>query len=317
MPTSVNNNQGQVQGNQNGSGNGSIGSQISAGSAALVYQMINEIMDLQTQIMKYDQVQKVNMIQAQNQAANSQAEATENSGLTQAIMYGVMGAASIGGVVVGQVAQYKTLNTPAGQKAELDFNTANEKLNAFKEPQAALLEANKPVAPNRGNLPPAVDEPTQDQIDARVRELRDVKDFKDLKNNKTDVAALKKMQSDAPANAANKAAFEAKNVQLNSEIEGPRMEYNSAVTARATLHTTATNNKQVVDTIVNGLSSAAQAGGNGVKAGFDATNSMAQTAGQMAGSSTGDMGQAMGKALEAELAQVQMWKSMVESASRV
>lgn len=312
MTATVNNqdSQTQVQSNPSSSGNGETGMQISAGPAALASMLIYEIMALYAEIMHLDQQQKVNMTKAQAKAAQGQAQATKDGGWAMMGMNLAMGLMSAATAGIGLVVQAKVLGSDEGQAASTQQTKAESELNETKNMQTALKVTKSPAdiyGDEQFN-----GDPQKNEINLRMKELGE-QNFKEVKiDPKTGEAdeitqkALIRMQD-------KKADFETWKEQFNKGFDRNTQELNTAVNRNNTLMQKVTSYKGISDLLVGVGNNTAQAAGNQQKANADAQASLQSTAGQMAGSSSSDFGQALNKAFDAQNAAVQELNRLQES----
>lgn len=308
MTTQVNNQQGQnaVQGSPNAGNAPFVGGQISAGPAALASTILYEIMAMYSQILKYNQEQKVNMVTSQAAAAQGGAQATRDAGYAQMVMYAVMGSLGVAGAAAGIGIQQGMMRNAEGAKIADTLNDSEEALNPMKSMESALA-GTKPSIANGGAVP------TEDEVAVRMGEF-ERNDFTNAKNDATTQRAIEQMKARG-LDEDDDFDFDNWKDDFNNTLDRRTQDYNSAASNLRSRQDTIVMYKSYVDAFKGLGDNSVQAWGQSTKSGHDADASLQSTTSQMAGSSAGDFGAAMNKAFDAQNAVVQILDRMQDSNS--
>lgn len=305
--------------------------QISAGPAAMAQLMIYKIMQLFAEVVKLDQEQKRDSIQAQAKEAQASAEATIAGGQAQMSMYiamGVLTAASgllsLGSTVVDRF-------TTKGQEIGTKVNESYEKMTSMQDMEKTM----SPISARNGQDQVIGDQALEDvevkaEITKRKQEFFKDGEFGSLKKAKEnflkqDGSTVTKADGTTLTNADINAEVivqqkaEAGHAQWKEEFN-LRMKmsseaHNSAMQEYSTRHSKINLIKDGLTSGLQGTSQGIQAHYTAEKASQDANTSLMNTAAQAAGTVSSDLGQAASKAAEALYGENQILENIHRSNS--
>lgn len=300
MPTLINTQEAQApaQGSSNAGGDNNALMKISAGPAALAQLLIYEIMQLYGQILALDQKQKVSMVQAQSKEAQASAQATIAGGQDQAIMYGVMGGLSIAGAAAGFGMQTYMQRNATGQEVFGKENAEAANASSMKNVEKALS-----MAPDEAVM--------NGETETRVNSLKDAfarGDFVQAKDDSETRVALQKLKQDKDAQGVDE--WNKWKTEFGTKSNQATMNHNSATQVATAYQQKMSTYKELINQVFTAGSNVGQAVQTAAKAQHDAETSLQQSASQMAGAASSDLGQAANKAFESQNAEIQVLENI-------
>lgn len=276
----------------------------SCGPAALAQQMIYEIMALYAKIIEIDAKQKIVSIEAQTEAAQSEADATKAAGLALGMSAIAAGFITIVGAIVAAKLGHGNSET---------INSANEEVSNLNGEIAPMSKIEN-IDTNFGAADRELGPQDEDQnlVQARIRELKSGRyagDINPEEEGDVTVRAVRQMKREGGDE------FDNFRETLRDKLNRKTKQVNTKTSEVSNEQQRASIKSQVANSTASALSGAGQGIGQSYRGADDADATLSRTTGQMAGSTSQDFGTGMAQAYNAQNAEVQVLEKIHQTNS--
>lgn len=276
--------------------------QLSVGPAALAQLMIYQAINLYAKIIGLQSEERTNMVEAQVTCAQSQATETIAEGKASfdaALASGIM---TITGAVAS-LAAYKAVDSSVNKDTTADMKELKPELDNMK-----VVEKNMSTIDTRGTAGDEQAVKYDDETEGKIESLKG--DFKEhdysRASEEPDITkkTLQRLKKDEEWKS-----------EFNSKFDRNHRMMNSIVMRQSTVSNYSNMASTAANSLAQGGSSIAQGTGQQKSAEHRAAASLDGTSTQMAGGSASEFAQAMSKAYDAQVQEVQMLEKINQANS--